>query len=227
MHDKCTICLIRVVVNQAGLLLLKQKPRGWLETDLPDGSEPFQADVTNLARLVPETQPPDTLRNHLADNDVILIQVNTPMVDDEDDEEPLEAGRDVEGVHMSGRGRGSSQSSRSRGRGRGRAAPSTEHTPSSPPPRPHQVAPTIPPPFAPSPQPAVTDSHHAAPSSQLIADSSHASQPDPPTQQVVQIPITWDGQKGAIFDMVELMLNEPWINHSEILADVQNRWFDK
>ncbi|MED6113390.1 hypothetical protein PIB30_070326 [Stylosanthes scabra] len=70
------------------------KPRGQLETDLPEVSEPFQVDTTNPARLVPETQPSDTLRNHLVDNDVILIQINSPMVDDE---EPLEAGRDVDG----------------------------------------------------------------------------------------------------------------------------------
>ncbi|MED6107663.1 hypothetical protein PIB30_016106 [Stylosanthes scabra] len=36
------------------------------------------------------------------------------------------------------------------------------------------------------------------PSPQLHADSSHAYQPVPPTQQVEQIPITWDGQKGCI-----------------------------
>ncbi|MED6217308.1 hypothetical protein PIB30_016497 [Stylosanthes scabra] len=31
----------------------------------------------------------------------------------------------------------------------------------------------------------------------------------------------------AILDTIELMLNEPWINYSEILEDVQRRWFDK
>ncbi|MED6150877.1 hypothetical protein PIB30_076852 [Stylosanthes scabra] len=150
-----------------------------------------------------------------------------------DDEEPLEAGRDVEGrteeedfvddeVNMSDRGRGSSQSSRSRNRGRGRAAPSTEHTPSPSPststPSTIQVAPTIPPPSALSPQPPVTDSHHAVSSLQLNVDSSQASQPNPPTH--------FDPDNNmctqAIFDVIELMLNELWINYSEIPADVQN-----
>ncbi|MED6157786.1 hypothetical protein PIB30_026598 [Stylosanthes scabra] len=31
----------------------------------------------------------------------------------------------------------------------------------------------------------------------------------------------------AISDVIKLMLNEPWINYSEIPADVQNRWLDK
>ncbi|MED6115443.1 hypothetical protein PIB30_090634 [Stylosanthes scabra] len=112
------------------------------------------------------------------------------MVDDEEDEEPLEADQDMEGdteekedftddeVHMSARGRGSSQSSRGRGRGRGRAAPSSEHTPSPSPststPGTSQVAPTIPPPAAPSPQ--------------LNADSSHASQPDPLSSKSKRLP---------------------------------------
>ncbi|MED6150930.1 hypothetical protein PIB30_077381 [Stylosanthes scabra] len=71
----------------------------------------------------------------------------------------------------------------------------------------------------------------------LNADSSHASQPDPPAQQRVQIPITWDGQKGfdpdnndctqAISDVIELMLNELWLNYSEIPENVQKRWFEK
>ncbi|MED6135365.1 hypothetical protein PIB30_045759 [Stylosanthes scabra] len=63
------------------------------------------------------------------------------------------------------------------------------------------------------------------------------SQPDPPTAQVKKIPITWDGQKGfdpdnnvrtqEISNVIELMLNEPWIMYSEIPADVQKRWFEK
>ncbi|MED6206508.1 hypothetical protein PIB30_027450 [Stylosanthes scabra] len=139
-------------------------------------------------------------------------------------------------------GRGSSQSSRGRERGRGRVAPSSEHTPSPSPttstPDTSHVSPTIPPaPPAPSPQPAATDPQQLAPSPQANADSSHASQPDPPSQQVVRVPITWDSQKGfkpdnnkytqAISDVIELMLNEPWINYSEIPADVQKRWFEK
>ncbi|MED6217471.1 hypothetical protein PIB30_018107 [Stylosanthes scabra] len=32
---------------------------------------------------------------------------------------------------------------------------------------------------------------------------------------------------GAISDTIELMLNEPWINYSEILEDIKRRWFDK
>ncbi|MED6134896.1 hypothetical protein PIB30_041147 [Stylosanthes scabra] len=148
--------------------------------------------------------------------------------------------------YMFGRGsRGSSQSSRGRGRGRGRAAPSSKHTPSPSPTTStlgtSHVSPTIhPAPPASLPQPAATDPQQLAPSSQANTDSSHASQPDPPSQQVVRVPITWDGQKGyvyayliskfepdnnectqAISDVIELMLNEPWINYSEIPADVQ------
>ncbi|MED6142746.1 hypothetical protein PIB30_000308 [Stylosanthes scabra] len=139
---------------------------------------------------------------------------------------------------MSGRGKGSSQSSRSRGRGRGRSTPSSEPTatasPSTSTPGVSQVAPTIPPPPAPSTQSPPTDPPQVDPSSQLHADSSHVSQPDPPTQQVEQIPIIWDGQKGfnpdnnvctqAISDVIELMLNEPCLNYSEVPADVQKRW---
>ncbi|MED6193363.1 hypothetical protein PIB30_018706 [Stylosanthes scabra] len=100
-----------------------------------------------------------------------------------------------------------------------------------------EVAPTIPPPPAPSTQPPPTDPPQVDPSPQLHADSSQASQPIPPTQQVEQIPITWDGQKGfkpdnnvctqAISDVIELMLNEPWLNFSEVPVDVQKRWFEK
>ncbi|MED6135177.1 hypothetical protein PIB30_043795 [Stylosanthes scabra] len=131
---------------------------------------------------------------------------------------------------MSGRGssRGSSQSSRGGGRGRGRAALSSEHTLSPSPitstPDTSQVAPTIPPATtAPSPPPAAIDAQQVNASPQLNADSSHASQPDPPAQQRVQIPITWD----AISDVIELMLNESWLNYSEIPEDVQKRWFKK
>ncbi|MED6212711.1 hypothetical protein PIB30_086237, partial [Stylosanthes scabra] len=139
-------------------------------------------------------------------------------------------------------GRGSSQSSRGGGRGRGRAALSSEHTlspsPTTSTPDTSQVAPTIPPATtAPSPPPAATDAQQVDAWPQLNADSLHASQPDPPAQQRVQIPITWDGQKGfdpdnndctqAISDVIELMLNEPWLNYSEIPEDVQKRWFEK
>ncbi|MED6127658.1 hypothetical protein PIB30_090083 [Stylosanthes scabra] len=31
----------------------------------------------------------------------------------------------------------------------------------------------------------------------------------------------------AISDVIELMLNEPWINYSEVPADVQKRWYEK
>ncbi|MED6145121.1 hypothetical protein PIB30_022119 [Stylosanthes scabra] len=58
-----------------------------------------------------------------------------------------------------------------------------------------------------------------------FTDSSHASQPDPPTQQVVKIPITLDGQNGfdpdnnvctqAISDVIEHMLNKSWRNYFE------------
>ncbi|MED6182684.1 hypothetical protein PIB30_031006 [Stylosanthes scabra] len=103
---------------------------------------------------------------------------------------------------MSGRGKGSSQSSRGCGRGRGRSAPTSEPTatpsPSTSTPGVSQVAPTIPPLLAPSTQPPPTDPPQVDPSPQLHADSSQASQPIPPTQQVEQIPITWDGQKGCI-----------------------------
>ncbi|MED6123064.1 hypothetical protein PIB30_045754 [Stylosanthes scabra] len=85
--------------------------------------------------------------------------------------------------------------------------------------------------------PPPTDPPQVDSSPQLHADSSHASQLNPPTQQVEQIPITWDGQKGfnadnnvctqAISDVIELMLNEPWLNYSEVPADVQKRWFEK
>ncbi|MED6164032.1 hypothetical protein PIB30_085740 [Stylosanthes scabra] len=121
---------------------------------------------------------------------------------------------------MSGRGsRGSLQSSRGRGRGKGRATLSSEHTPS------------------PSPTTSTPGTSQVAASPQINADSSHAFQSDPPAQQVVQIPITWDDQKEfdpdnndctqAISDVIELMLNEPWINYSEIPEDVQKRWFKK
>ncbi|MED6207598.1 hypothetical protein PIB30_037205 [Stylosanthes scabra] len=142
---------------------------------------------------------------------------------------------------MAGRGsRGSSQSTCSRGRGR--ATVSSEHTPSPSPTMStsgtSQVAPTVPPATAaPSPQPDSTDAQQVAASPQLHADSLHASQPDPPTQQKENIPITWDGQKGfdpdnnmctqAISGTIKLMLNEPWINYSEVPEDVQRRWFEK
>ncbi|MED6108930.1 hypothetical protein PIB30_028912 [Stylosanthes scabra] len=131
--------------------------------------------------LVPEIQPPDTLRNSLVDDDVILIQVNNPGVDDEEDEEPSDADHDVEGcteeedlledeVHMYGRSRGSSQKSRGRARGRGRAITSSDRTPSSTPststPGTSLVAPTIPLLAALSPQPAATDFQQADPSLQ-------------------------------------------------------------
>ncbi|MED6151711.1 hypothetical protein PIB30_085009 [Stylosanthes scabra] len=144
------------------------------------------------------------------------------MVDDEDNEEPLEVGWDVEGVQKK---KISSTCPVEVEDLHSRPAVAVEAKGKR-----LLVTPTIPPPSAPSPQPPVTDSHHAAPSSQLNADSSHAS------QQVVQIPITWD-EKGfdpdnnvctqAISGVIELMLNEPWINYSEIPANVQNRWFDK
>ncbi|MED6145175.1 hypothetical protein PIB30_022634 [Stylosanthes scabra] len=130
-----------------------------------------------------------------------------------------------------------------RGRGRGRTAVSSEQTPSpspttSTPAGTSQVAPTVPPAAAaPSPQPASTDAERVDATPQPHAESSHASQPDPPAQQKEKIPITWDGQKGfapdnnectqAISDTIQLMLNEPWINYSEIPEDVKRRWFDK
>ncbi|MED6146036.1 hypothetical protein PIB30_030829 [Stylosanthes scabra] len=136
------------------------------------------------------------------------------------------------------RSRGSSQSTR--GRGRGRAVVSSEQTPSpssttSTPDTSH-VAPTVPPATAaPSQQPASTDAEGVEATPQPHADSSNASQPDPPAQQKEKIPITWDGQKGpdnnectqAISYTIELLLNEPWINYSEIPEDVKRRWFDK
>ncbi|MED6120636.1 hypothetical protein PIB30_022606 [Stylosanthes scabra] len=143
---------------------------------------------------------------------------------------------------MAGSGsRGSSQSAR--GRGRGRMAVSSEQTPSpspttSTPAGTSQVAPTVPPAAAaPSPQPASTDAERVDATPQPHAESSYASQPDPPARQKEKIPITWDGQKGfapdnnectqAISDTIQLMLNEPWINYSEIPEDVKRRWFDK
>ncbi|MED6157136.1 hypothetical protein PIB30_020454 [Stylosanthes scabra] len=143
---------------------------------------------------------------------------------------------------MSGRDRGFSQSSsRSHGRGRGRSAPSSEPaataSPSTSTPSVSQVAPTIPPAPTPSTQPPPTGSPQVAPSPhESQPNSSHTSQSDPPTQQVERIPITWDSQKGfeldnnvctqAISDMIELMLNEPWINYSEIPAEVQKWWYE-
>ncbi|MED6146860.1 hypothetical protein PIB30_038511 [Stylosanthes scabra] len=144
--------------------------------------------------------------------------------------------------HTAGRGnRGSSQSTR--GRGRGRGAVSSEQTPSpspttSTPAGTSHVAPIVPPATtAPLPQPASIDAERVDATPQPHAESSHASQPDPPAQQKEKIPITWDGQKGfgpdnndctqAISDTIELMLNESWINYSEIPEDVKRRWFDK
>ncbi|MED6129721.1 hypothetical protein PIB30_110683, partial [Stylosanthes scabra] len=98
--------------------------------------------------------------------------------------------------------------------------------------------PTVPPAAAaPSPQPASTDAERVDATPHPQADSSHASQPEAPARQKEKIPITWDGQKGfdpdnnectqAISDTIQLMLNEPWINYSEIPEDVKRRWFDK
>ncbi|MED6182605.1 hypothetical protein PIB30_030085 [Stylosanthes scabra] len=143
---------------------------------------------------------------------------------------------------MAGRGsRGSSQSAR--GQGRGSAAVSSEQTPSpspttSIPAGTSHMAPTVPPATAaPSPQPALTDAERVDATPQPHVESLHASQPDPPARQKEKIPITWDGQKGfdldnnectqAISDTIELMLNKPWINYSEIPEDVKRRWFDK
>ncbi|MED6177218.1 hypothetical protein PIB30_095925 [Stylosanthes scabra] len=130
---------------------------------------------------------------------------------------------------MSGRGRGSSQSSCSRGRGRGRSAATTEPaataSPSALTVAVSQVAPTIPPPPAPLTQPPPTDSPQVAPYPQLHGDSSHASQPDPPSKSNgFPSPGT---VKKAISDVIELMLSEPWINYSKVLADVQKRWYEK
>ncbi|MED6198362.1 hypothetical protein PIB30_065671 [Stylosanthes scabra] len=116
---------------------------------------------------------------------------------------------------MSGRGgsRGSSESSRGRGRGRGRgrAALSSEHTlspsPTTSTPDTSQVAPTIhPATTTPSPPPAATD-----------AQQVDASPFDPDNNDCTQ----------AISDVIELMLNEPWLNYSEIPEDVQKWWFEK
>ncbi|MED6204117.1 hypothetical protein PIB30_006184 [Stylosanthes scabra] len=142
---------------------------------------------------------------------------------------------------MVGKGsRGSSQSTR--GQGRGRAAVSSEQTlspsPTTSTPGTSHVAPTVlPATAAPLPQPASTDAEGVAATPQPHMDSLHTSQPDPPAQQKEKIPITWDGQKGfspdcnmctqAISDTIELMLNEAWINYSEIPEDVQSQWFDK
>ncbi|MED6131333.1 hypothetical protein PIB30_008979 [Stylosanthes scabra] len=128
---------------------------------------------------------------------------------------------------MAGRGsRGSSQSTR--GRGRGRAAVSSEQTPLPSPttstPGTSRVAPTVPPATAaPSPQPASTDAEGVDATPQPHAESSHASQPDPPAQFSPDNNVCTQ----AISDTIELMLNEPWINYSEIPEDVQRRWFDK
>ncbi|MED6207597.1 hypothetical protein PIB30_037204 [Stylosanthes scabra] len=87
-------CQILIKVLQIGsyksnwVVVVKTKPRGRLETELPETSEPFQVDVPNPARSVPETQPPDTLINPLVDDDVVLIQPNNQLVEDEGNEEP-------------------------------------------------------------------------------------------------------------------------------------------
>ncbi|MED6174554.1 hypothetical protein PIB30_070138 [Stylosanthes scabra] len=57
------------------VVVVKTKPRGQLETDLLEGSEPFQVDATNPAKLVPETGPPNTLRVTLADDNMIITIV--------------------------------------------------------------------------------------------------------------------------------------------------------
>ncbi|MED6124373.1 hypothetical protein PIB30_058400 [Stylosanthes scabra] len=69
-------------------VVVKTKPMGRLETELPETSEPFQVDVPNPARPVPETEPPDTLVNPLVDDDVVLIQLSNRLGEDEENEEP-------------------------------------------------------------------------------------------------------------------------------------------
>ncbi|MED6178918.1 hypothetical protein PIB30_112062, partial [Stylosanthes scabra] len=64
------------------------KPRGRLETELPENLEPFQVDVPNPARPVPETEPPETLVNPLADDDVVLLHLSNRLNEEEQNEEP-------------------------------------------------------------------------------------------------------------------------------------------
>ncbi|MED6220756.1 hypothetical protein PIB30_047955, partial [Stylosanthes scabra] len=192
------------------VVVVKTKSRGRLETELPETSEPFQVDVPHPARPVPETQPPDTLINPLVADDVVLIQLNNWMVEDEENEEPNGDTKEEEFID--------DESSRDRGRGRGRAALSSKHalspSPTTSTPGTSQVAPTIPPAIAvPSPQPAATDAQQVDASSQLNVDSSF----DPDNNDCTQ----------AISEVFELMLNELWLNYSEIPEDVQKWWFEK
>ncbi|MED6159560.1 hypothetical protein PIB30_043339 [Stylosanthes scabra] len=69
-------------------VVVKTKPRGRLETELPETSEPFQVDVPNPARPVPETKPPITLVNPLVNDDVVLVQLSNRLGEDEENEEP-------------------------------------------------------------------------------------------------------------------------------------------
>ncbi|MED6216085.1 hypothetical protein PIB30_004110 [Stylosanthes scabra] len=70
-------------------VVVKTKPRGRLETELPKTLEPFQVDDPNPARPVPETQPPATLINPHVDADVVLIpEHNNQRIEDEENEYP-------------------------------------------------------------------------------------------------------------------------------------------
>ncbi|MED6146148.1 hypothetical protein PIB30_031845 [Stylosanthes scabra] len=78
-------------------------------------------------------------------------------------------------------------------------------------------------------RPAATDSQQAAPSPQLNTDSLHVSQAPsriPPLSKSFRLP-SHGIVRRAISDVIELMLNELWINYSEISDDVQKRWFEK
>ncbi|MED6126022.1 hypothetical protein PIB30_074375 [Stylosanthes scabra] len=152
------------------------------------------------ARPVPETQPPDTLTNPLVADDEVLIQLNNRIVEDEENEEPNGDTDEEEFIDDEEymSGRGSSRGSSQSSHGSGRGRGR-----------------------------AALSSEHT------LSPSPTTSTPD--TSQVA--PITWDGQKGydpdnndctqAISDVIELMLNEPWLNYSEIPEDVQKRWFEK
>ncbi|MED6178575.1 hypothetical protein PIB30_108936, partial [Stylosanthes scabra] len=179
------------------VVVVKTKPRGRLETDATEVSEPFQVDATNPARLVYETGPPDTLRNTLAEDDIILLNQSNQMINDDEgastdaDQEDYMAGRESS--------RSSRSSSRGRGRGRGRAVPEVvpSASPSASTPGTSQVVPSTQAPLDPSPQPTPTDSGAAvAPAGGVDADSSHGSQQVPSAAPPTKTAITWDEQKG-------------------------------
>ncbi|MED6158324.1 hypothetical protein PIB30_031742 [Stylosanthes scabra] len=112
------------------------------------------------------------------------------------------------------------------------------------------------PPAALSPEPTPADSQQVVLLPQVNADSSHTSQPDPPTAQVERFPLlgisrmmhglqfhfheanvvllaSWALKARncactqEISNVIELMLNQLWIIYSEVPTDVKKCWFEK